>query len=107
MHNDRYYNGEPMRIIAALCAVWLLVPAHTASAQAYPTKPIRLVIHFPPGGPTDIVGRAVAQKLTEAWGQQVIVDNRPSAGGVVGVEAVVRSNPDGYTLLFATGGSMS
>ena len=96
-----------MRIIATLCAVWMLAPAHAATAQAYPNKPIRLVIHFPPGGPTDIVGRAVAQKFTETWGQQVIVDNRPSAGGVVGVEAVVRSNPDGYTLLFATGGSMS
>jgi tripartite-type tricarboxylate transporter receptor subunit TctC len=70
-------------------------------------KPIRLIVHFPPGGPTDLVARAVGQKLTEAWGQQVIVDNRPGAGGVVGVEAVVRSAPDGYTLLFATGGSMS
>lgn len=78
-----------------------------ASAQNYPNRPIRLVIHFPPGGPTDYVGRAVALKLTEAWGQQVIVDNRPSAGGVVGVETVVRSSPDGYTLLFATGGSMA
>jgi len=76
-------------------------------AQGYPDKPIRLVVHFPPGGPTDIVGRAVAQKLTAAWGQQVIVDNRPSAGGVVGVEAVVRANPDGYTLLLGTGGSMA
>ena len=96
-----------MRIIVVLCAAGLLAPGHADAAQAYPTKPIRLVIHFPPGGPTDIVGRAVAQKLTEAWGQQVIVDNRPSAGGIVGVEAVVRSNPDGHTLLFATGGSMS
>ncbi len=95
-----------MKFIAVLCATGLLAPCH-AAAQAYPTKPIRLIIHFPPGGPTDIVGRAVAQKLTDAWGQQVIVDNRPSAGGIVGVEAVVRSNPDGHTLLFATGGSMS
>jgi tripartite-type tricarboxylate transporter receptor subunit TctC len=79
----------------------------TASAQTYPVKPIRIVVHFPPGGPTDLVARAVGQKLTEAWGQQVIVDNRPGAGGVIGVEAVVRSAPDGYTLLFATGGSMS
>ncbi len=79
----------------------------TAAAQTYPVKPIRIVVHFPPGGPTDLVARAVGQKLTEAWGQQVIVDNRPGAGGVVGVEAVVRSAPDGYTILFATGGSMS
>ena len=92
------------RIALAALAVALAAPA---AAQPYPSKPLRMVIHFPPGGPTDFVGRAVAQKLTEAWGQQVVVDNRPSAGGVVGVESVVRSAPGGYTLLFATGGSMS
>ncbi|MCC7485942.1 MAG: tripartite tricarboxylate transporter substrate binding protein [Burkholderiales bacterium] len=70
-------------------------------------KPIRIVVHFPPGGPTDMVARTIGQKLTEAWGQQVIVENRPGAGGVIGVEAVLRSPPDGYTLLFATGGSMA
>jgi tripartite-type tricarboxylate transporter receptor subunit TctC len=78
-----------------------------SSAQTYPTKAIRMVVHFPPGGPTDLVARTVGQKLTEAWGQQVIVDNRPGAGGIVGVENVVRAAPDGYTLLFATGGSMA
>jgi tripartite-type tricarboxylate transporter receptor subunit TctC len=76
-------------------------------AQSYPAKPIRIVVHFPPGGPTDLVARTIGQKLTEAWGQQVIVENRPGAGGVIGVESVLRSPPDGYTLLFATGGSMS
>jgi tripartite-type tricarboxylate transporter receptor subunit TctC len=81
--------------------------AACAFAQTYPTKTIRMVVHFPPGGPTDLVARAVGQKLTEAWGQQVIIDNRPGAGGIVGVENVVRAAPDGYTLLFATGGSMS
>src|SRR4051812_20382198 len=78
-----------------------------AYAQTYPVKPIRLVVHFPPGGPTDLVARALGQKFTEAWGPQVVIDNRPSAGGVIGVETVVRAPPDGYTLLFATGGSMS
>ncbi|MEO8441377.1 MAG: tripartite tricarboxylate transporter substrate binding protein [Betaproteobacteria bacterium] len=92
-------------ILTALAvAVAVVTPA---AAQTYPSKPVRMVIHFPPGGPTDFVGRAIAQKLTEAWGQQIVVDNRPSAGGIVGVESVVRSAPDGYTLLFATGGSMS
>src|SRR5687768_13150075 len=79
----------------------------TGSGQSYPVKPIRMVVHFPPGGPTDLVARTVGQKFTEAWGQQVVIDNRPGAGGVVGVESVVRAPPDGYTLLFATGGSMS
>lgn len=78
-----------------------------AAAQTYPVKPIRMVVHFPPGGPTDLVARAVGQKMSETWNQQVVIDNRPSAGGVIGVETVVRAAPDGYTLLFATGGSMS
>ena len=81
--------------------------AAPAFAQTYPSKPIRMVVHFPPGGPTDLVARMVGQKLTEAWGQQVVIDNRPGAGGIVGVENVVRAAPDGYTLLFATGGSMA
>jgi tripartite-type tricarboxylate transporter receptor subunit TctC len=84
---------------AALCAL----PAH---AQTYPSRPLRMVVHFPPGGPTDFVARTVAQKMTEAWGQQVVVENRPSAGGIIGVENIVRSAPDGYSLLFATSGSM-
>jgi tripartite-type tricarboxylate transporter receptor subunit TctC len=88
-------------------AIAFLMAGHLAVAQNYPVKPIRIVVHFPPGGPTDLVARAIGQKLTEAWGQQVIVDNRPGAAGIIGVEAVVRSAPDGYTLAFATGGSMS
>ena len=78
-----------------------------AVAQTYPNKAIRMVVHFPPGGPTDLVARMVGQKLAEAWGQQVVIDNRPGAGGIVGVENVVRAAPDGHTLLFATGGSMA
>jgi len=81
--------------------------ASLAFGQNYPVKPIRMVVHFPAGGPTDLVARMLGQKFTESWGQQVVVDNRPSANGIIGVEAVVRAAPDGYTLLFATGGSMS
>lgn len=74
------------------------------AAQSYPTKPIRLVIPYPPGGPTDFVGRAVAAKLGELLGQQMVVDNRPGAGTVIATEMIVRAAPDGYNLLFGTGG---
>jgi len=91
----------------ASSAVLVAVLAQLAAAQTYPTKPVRIIVTFPPGGPSDFVGRALAQKLTEAWGQQAIVDNRAGAGGVVGVEAAARANPDGYTLLQGQTGGMS
>ena len=73
-----------------------------AAEQAYPTRPVRLISTYPPGGGNDTVARAIAQRLTEAYGQQVIVDNRPGANGVIGCEIVARSAPDGYTLLMAS-----
>lgn len=97
-------------IIRCCTAAVLLACATLAgaqSAQSFPSKSLRMVIHFPPGGPTDFVGRALAQKLSEAWKQQVIVENRPGAGGVIGIESVLRSPADGYTLLFGTGGSLA
>ena len=83
----------------ALCAAPLVL------AQTYPTKSIRCVVPYPPGGPTDIIGRAIAQKLAESLGQPVIIDNRGGAAGTIGSEQVARSPADGYTLLWGTPGT--
>ena len=84
--------------LAALC----LLAAPLALAQAYPTKPVKLIVPFPPGGPTDIVGRFVATKLSEALGQQFVVENRAGAGGTVGSEVASQASADGYTLLYGS-----
>ena len=72
-----------------------------AAGQAFPTKTVRLILPFPPGGPSDILGRALAQKLTEQMGQQVIADNRPGAGGNLGLELTAKAPPDGYTMVLS------
>jgi tripartite-type tricarboxylate transporter receptor subunit TctC len=72
--------------------------AGTAAAQDYPTRPVRMVVPFPAGSASDFLARVLGQKLTESWGQQVVVDNRPGAGGLIGGTVVARSNPDGYTI---------
>ena len=73
-----------------------------AAAQGFPSKPIRLIVPYPPGGGTDTAARPIAQKMTESIGQAVIVDNRPGASEIIGTEAVARATPDGYTLLLTT-----
>ncbi len=81
--------------------------ASSALAQSYPTKPVKLLIPFPAGGNTDVLGRLVAQKLTESLGQQVFVENRGGAGGVIGAEAAAKSPADGYTIFFGTTGALA
>jgi tripartite-type tricarboxylate transporter receptor subunit TctC len=82
---------------AVLPAVWRI-----ASAQAYPTRPVRIIVGFAPGGATDITARLIGQWLSERLDQPCVIDNRPGANGNIGTEAVVRAPPDGYTLLLAS-----
>jgi tripartite-type tricarboxylate transporter receptor subunit TctC len=86
--------------LAASAAVLPFTP-HLAKAEAYPSRPVRLIVGFPPGGPTDTAARPMAQWLSERLGEQFVVENRPGAGSNIGTEAVVRAAPDGYTLLLA------
>lgn len=83
-------------ILVTLC---LGLAAGSAWAQSYPTKPVRMIVGFPPGGGTDVVARVISQKLTEWWGQAVTVENRAGATGTIGADVVAKSAPDGYTLL--------
>ena len=86
------------RSVMLHAAGMLLALATTVNAQEYPTKPVRLIIPFPPGGSNDVVGRLIATKLSERLGKQIVVDNRGGAGGVIGTEVTAKAAPDGYTL---------
>ena len=85
--------------IATIAALALTGAAFAQGAASYPDRPLRIVVPFPAGGPTDISARIIGQKLTEAWGQPVVVDNRAGANGIIGQEAVAKAKPDGYTIL--------
>ena len=95
------------RPAALLFAAALAVFAAQAATDAYPVRPIRFVVAFPPGGGTDIIARSIAQKLAERTAQQVVVDNRPGAGGNIGTDIVAKSAPDGYTLLMGSAGPLA
>ena len=93
-----------MKIIAKLMLVALVFCGASVVAADYPTKPVRFIVAFPPGSATDIVGRLYTQKWTEMWGQQVIADNRPGAGGSIAGAIAAKATPDGYTLLMHSSG---
>ncbi len=95
------------RAALSLAATLAISTPHAAAADAYPAKPIRFVVAFPPGGGTDIIARSIAQKLSGRLAQQVVVDNRPGAGGNIGTDIVAKSAPDGYTMLMGSAGPLA
>lgn len=95
----------PLRAATAAVVLAGCLGAHGPAALAqgaYPDKPIRMIVPYVPGGGTSVTGRLVAQRLSELWGQNVVIDNRPGAGGIVGADTVARAQPDGYTLIFTS-----
>ena len=90
--------------VIGVAAVAFFATTDTVHAQAYPAKPIRLIIPFPPGGPRDIQARLIGPKLTEAWGQPVVIDNRAGANGIIGTELAAKAPPDGHTLILISAG---
>lgn len=104
MSKDRTSNRSRWPVAALATLLLSITPA---MAQDYPVRPVRLVVGFPPGGGADAAARLVAQKLYETWGQTVVVDNRPGAGGNLGTEIVAKSNADGYTLLMTSPGPVA
>jgi tripartite-type tricarboxylate transporter receptor subunit TctC len=98
--------NQRIRIVGAVAAVLLAVPG-LAAAQPYPSKPLRIIIPFPPGAATDITGRYIAQKLGEVFGQQPVPDNRPGANGTIGLELAAKAPPDGHTLVIGQTGNLA
>jgi tripartite-type tricarboxylate transporter receptor subunit TctC len=97
-------SGSAARLVAALLLLAWLLPA---LAQTFPAKPIRIIVPFPAGGPTDTQSRWAAQRLNQAWGQPVVVENRPGAGGLTGTDLVAKAAPDGYTLVGGNPGPLT
>ena len=109
MRREARASRSPRRVWLSGIATAVLAGRVAAQGPAatYPAKPIRMIVPFAAGGPTDILARAIGQKLTERWGQPVVIDNRPGAGGNIGAELAARSAPDGYTLMLGTAGILA
>lgn len=91
-------NINKIKYLLACAMLAAAVPAAAQGSAKFPTKPVRIIVAFPPGSSTDIVARVVGERLTELWGQNVIIDNRPGASGNIGTQVALRANPDGHTL---------
>lgn len=101
-------NGIWRGLLKAATIAGVLMVSGAAMAQGvYPNKPVKLIVPFPPGGGNDVIGRVIAQKLSDRWGQSVVVDNRSGANGIVGLQALVQSAPDGYTLAVGAAGPLA
>src|SRR5258706_4779405 len=100
-------NRDMMRRVIFLALALLARAGGAIAAEAYPSRRVRIIVAFPPGGGTDIIARLVGQKLTELWGQQIVVDNRAGAAGVIGTELAAAAAPDGYTLFVGTLGNLA
>ena len=98
----KFTTGITLAAALSFCAVGV---SHAAEPQ-YPLRPIRIIVSFAPGATTDVIARIMGQKLTESWGQQVVVDNRGGAGGNIGIGIAANSPPDGYTVLFVSSSLM-
>ena len=97
--------GRVTILHAAVSACLVIITTGVHAQTAYPVKPVRMIVPSTPGGGPDLMARTIAQKMTEAWGQQVVVEPRPGAGGIIGSEAVAKAAPDGYTLIMGNAGS--
>ena len=100
-------HQKPVRARVVLLAAWLSLCCGPLAAADFPTRPIRVIVPFPPGGNTDILARILGQKVTEDWHQQVVIDNRPGAAGLLGADIVAKGSSDGYTLLMTALGGIT
>ena len=107
MNRIAYTAVATVATVAAVATLTVIATIHSAAAQNYPARPIRLIVPFPPGGNIDITARAMAPGLTDTLGQTIVIDNRGGAGGIIGTDLVAKSAPDGYTLVLASSGTVT